>query len=171
MASTWRIQCPWICCGKFFSSGKFYFSFVSNALAYINVPKNKRRIKITWDKYLTTTYKPLQGKKCKILWYHRCCSAKRHRHVQNVQDHDCLLLFRLQRNNYFWATTLQLFSYVLRKWAIQMWSINMDYVGFTDRHPYISPHQRKHTLNFVDLETLKWGRETNLHGQLLGPQK
>ena len=54
-----------------------------------------------------------------------------------------------------------------------MWSINMDYVGFTNRHLYISPHQRKHTLNFVDLETLKatWGRETNPHGQFFGPQK
>ena len=54
-----------------------------------------------------------------------------------------------------------------------MWSINMDYVGFTDRHLYISPHQRKHTLNFVDLETLKaaWGPETNPHGQFFGPQK
>ena len=31
----------------------------------------------------------------------------------------------------------------------------MDYVGFTDRHLYISPHQRKRTLNFVDLETLR----------------
>ena len=49
----------------------------------------------------------------------------------------------------------------------------MDYVGFTDGRLYISPHQRKHTLNFVDLETLKatWGQKTNLHGQFSDPQK
>ena len=39
-----------------FISGNFSFSFVSTSLAYINIPKNKRKTKITWDKKLTTTY-------------------------------------------------------------------------------------------------------------------
>ena len=33
-----------------------YFSFVSVSLAYITIPKNKRKTKITWNKILTTTY-------------------------------------------------------------------------------------------------------------------
>ena len=33
-----------------------YFSFVSISLAYITIPKNKRKTKITWNKILTTTY-------------------------------------------------------------------------------------------------------------------
>ena len=41
---------------KFFTSGKFSFSFVSTSLAYITTPKNKRKTKIIWDKKLTTTY-------------------------------------------------------------------------------------------------------------------
>ena len=47
----------YICCSYyfFFFSGNFYFSFVSTSLAYITMPKNKRRTKITWDKKLTTT--------------------------------------------------------------------------------------------------------------------
>ena len=40
----------------FFISGNSYFSFVSTSLAYINIPKNKGKTKITWDKKLTTTY-------------------------------------------------------------------------------------------------------------------
>ena len=35
-------------------------SFVSTSLAYITIPKNKRKTKITWDKKLTTTY---------MLWF------------------------------------------------------------------------------------------------------
>ena len=45
----------YICCSYFFVSGNF-FSFVSTSLAYIIIPKNKRKTKITWDKKLTTTY-------------------------------------------------------------------------------------------------------------------
>ena len=49
-----RVVC--ICCSWFFIPGNFYFSFVSISLAYITIPKNKRKTKITWDKKLTTTY-------------------------------------------------------------------------------------------------------------------
>ena len=41
---------------KFSSKGNFYVSFVSTSLAYITIPKNKRKTKITWDKKLTTTH-------------------------------------------------------------------------------------------------------------------
>ena len=41
---------------NFFTSGNFSFSFVSTSLAYITIPKNKRKTKSTWDKKLTTTY-------------------------------------------------------------------------------------------------------------------
>ena len=41
-----------------FISGNFCFSFVSKslAIAYITIPKNNGKIKINWDKKLTTTY-------------------------------------------------------------------------------------------------------------------
>ena len=32
---------------KFFISGNFYFSFVLTSLAYTNIPKNKRKTKIS----------------------------------------------------------------------------------------------------------------------------
>ena len=41
----------------------FCFSFVWNSSAYITIPQNNRKIKINWDKKLTTTYtwtEPLQ---------------------------------------------------------------------------------------------------------------
>ena len=38
-----------------FIFGNFYFSFVSTSLPHIIIPKNKRKMKITWDKKLTTT--------------------------------------------------------------------------------------------------------------------
>ena len=38
-----------------FISGNFYFSFVSTSSADINIPKNKRKTKITRDTKLTTT--------------------------------------------------------------------------------------------------------------------
>ena len=41
---------------NFFTSGNFSFSFVSTSLAYITIPKNKRKTKSTWHKKLTTTY-------------------------------------------------------------------------------------------------------------------
>ena len=41
------------CCWEFISV--IFFSFVSNSLASINLPKNNRKIKINWDKGLTTT--------------------------------------------------------------------------------------------------------------------
>ena len=41
---------------NFFISGYFYFSFVSTSLAYITIPKNRRKRKIAWDKKLSTTY-------------------------------------------------------------------------------------------------------------------
>ena len=37
----------------FFISGNFFFS---TSLAYITIPQNKREIKITWGKKLTTTF-------------------------------------------------------------------------------------------------------------------
>ena len=40
---------------NFFTSGNFSFSFVSTSLAYITIPKNKRKTKSTWHKKLTTT--------------------------------------------------------------------------------------------------------------------
>ena len=40
----------------FFTSVNFSFSFVSASLAYITIPKNERKSKITRDKKLTTTY-------------------------------------------------------------------------------------------------------------------
>ena len=36
-----------ICCSLLFISGNLYFSFVSPLLAYITIPKNKRKTKIT----------------------------------------------------------------------------------------------------------------------------
>ena len=39
---------------NFFISHHFCFSFVSTSLAYITIPKNKTKTKITWDKKLTT---------------------------------------------------------------------------------------------------------------------
>ena len=39
-----------------FISVNFYISFVSNSLAFIIIPKNNGKIKINWDKKLTTTY-------------------------------------------------------------------------------------------------------------------
>ena len=41
---------------NFLSQVIFIFPFVLTSLAYINIPKNKRKTKITWDKKLTTTY-------------------------------------------------------------------------------------------------------------------
>ena len=46
-----------ICCSLFFISVNFCFSFVSNSLTYITIPKNNHgKIKINWNKKLTTTY-------------------------------------------------------------------------------------------------------------------
>ena len=46
------------CCSSLFISGNFYFSFVSTLLAYITIPKNERKPKLTESeiKKLTTTY-------------------------------------------------------------------------------------------------------------------
>ena len=41
---------------NFLFSVKFCFSFVLNSLAYITIPKNNGKIKIHWNKKLTTTY-------------------------------------------------------------------------------------------------------------------
>ena len=41
---------------NFFISGNCCFSFVSTSLAYITIPKNKSKTKITWDKKLATAY-------------------------------------------------------------------------------------------------------------------
>ena len=35
------------CCRQFFILGNFYFPFVSTSLAYITIPQNKRKTKIT----------------------------------------------------------------------------------------------------------------------------
>ena len=43
----------------FFISGTFYFTFVSTSLAYITIPKNKRKTEISEIKKLTTTYAPM----------------------------------------------------------------------------------------------------------------
>ena len=40
---------------NFFISVSFCFSFVVNSLAYITIPKNNGKIKINWNKELTTT--------------------------------------------------------------------------------------------------------------------
>ena len=45
----------WLCCSLFFISVNFCFSFVLNSLAYITIPKNNGKIKINWNKKLTTT--------------------------------------------------------------------------------------------------------------------
>ena len=46
-----------ICCSLFFISVNFCFSFVLNSLTYITIPKNNHgKIKINWNKKLTTTY-------------------------------------------------------------------------------------------------------------------
>ena len=41
---------------NFLSQVIFIFFFVLTSLAYITIPKNKRKTKITWNKKLTTTY-------------------------------------------------------------------------------------------------------------------
>ena len=60
--NNFRLRCTLLLTNVFFISGNFYFSFVSISLAYITIPKNKRKTKITWDKKLTTTY-PLVNKR------------------------------------------------------------------------------------------------------------
>ena len=39
-----------------FISVNFCFSFVLNSLAYITIPQNNGKMKINWNKKLTTTY-------------------------------------------------------------------------------------------------------------------
>ena len=45
----------------FVISGTFYFTFVSTSLAYITIPKNKRKTEISEIKKLTTTYAPMSS--------------------------------------------------------------------------------------------------------------
>ena len=52
---------------------KFYVSFVSNLLAYIIIPQNKGKEKISWDKKLTTTCIKNHDSLTAIRVSLRCC--------------------------------------------------------------------------------------------------
>ena len=62
---------------NFLSQVIFIFPFVLTSLAYINIPKNKRKTKITWDKKLTTTYtiKILKNENS-LFRQHFCCPCR-----------------------------------------------------------------------------------------------
>ena len=52
-----HIHSLYMCCNLFFISGNCYFPFVSASLGYItNLPKNKRKTKLTRDEKSTATY-------------------------------------------------------------------------------------------------------------------
>ena len=54
--SSWTIWQVYVAVCNFLFQLISIFFFVSNSLAYIIVPKNNGKVKINWDKKLTTTY-------------------------------------------------------------------------------------------------------------------
>ena len=55
-----------------FYFSKFYFSFVSNSLAYITAPRNKGKTKINWNRKLSATR--IKPPKATLVCFDMYCS-------------------------------------------------------------------------------------------------